>query len=130
MTTGNTTRAVLVGVDFGKGDFAASLDELSLLSRSAGAEPVTTVTGRRASPDAALFVGSGKADEIAEAVADLDLDLVIFDHPLSPAQQRNLERHLKIRVVDRTSLILDIFAQRAQSHEGKVQVELAQLQHL
>ncbi len=130
MTTGNITRAVLVGVDFGKGDFAASLDELSLLSRSAGAEPVTTVTGRRASPDAALFVGSGKADEIAEAVADLDLDLVIFDHPLSPAQQRNLERHLKIRVVDRTSLILDIFAQRAQSHEGKVQVELAQLQHL
>ena len=123
-------RAVLVGVDFGKGDFAASLDELSLLSRSAGAEPVTTVTGRRSSPDPALFVGSGKADEVAEAVTDLDLDLVIFDHPLSPAQQRNLERHLKVRVVDRTSLILDIFAQRAQSHEGKVQVELAQLQHL
>src|SRR3954468_8808473 len=123
-------RAALVGVDFGKGDFAASLEELSLLSKSAGAQPVTTITGRRASPDAALFVGSGKAEEIAEAIADLQLELVIFNHALSPAQQRNLERELKVRVIDRTSLILDIFAQRAQSHEGKVQVELAQLQHL
>lgn len=123
-------RAVLVGVDFGKGDFRASLEELALLSKSAGASPVVSVTGRRASPDSALFVGSGKADEIRDAVADLSLDLVIVNHALSPAQQRNLERHLKIRVVDRTSLILDIFAQRAHSHEGKVQVELAQLQHL
>jgi GTP-binding protein HflX len=123
-------RAALVGVDFGKGDFAASLEELSLLTRSAGAEPVTTIIGRRSSPDAALFVGSGKAQEVADAVADHRLDLVIFNHALSPAQQRNLERFLKVRVVDRTSLILDIFAQRAQSHEGKVQVELAQLQHL
>jgi len=123
-------RAILVGVDFGKGDFAASLEELSLLTRSAGAEPVVTITGRRASPDAALFVGSGKADEIAHAVADHQIDIVIFNHALSPAQQRNLERHLKVRVLDRTSLILDIFAQRAQSHVGKVQVELAQLQHL
>ena len=123
-------RAALVGVDFGKGDFAASLEELSLLCKSAGAEPVTTVIGKRASPDAAFFVGSGKADEIAHAVADFQLDIVIFNHALSPAQQRNLERHLKVRVVDRTSLILDIFAQRAQIHEGKVQVELAQLQHL
>ncbi|GIZ52613.1 GTPase HflX [Noviherbaspirillum aridicola] len=123
-------RAALVGVDFGKGDFAASLEELSLLSRSAGAEPVVTITGKRSSPDAALFVGSGKAEEIAGAVGDEKLDLVIFNHALSPAQQRNLERHLKTRVIDRTSLILDIFAQRAQSHEGKVQVELAQLQHL
>lgn len=123
-------RAALVGVDFGKGDFAASLEELVLLSRSAGAEPVVTITGKRGSPDAALFVGSGKADEIAEAVGDMQLDIVIFNHALSPAQQRNLERHLKVRVLDRTSLILDIFAQRAQSHEGKVQVELAQLQHL
>jgi GTP-binding protein HflX len=123
-------RAALVGVDFGKGDFAASLEELSLLSKSAGAEPVTTIIGKRGSPDAALFVGSGKADEIAQAVNDNQLDIVIFNHALSPAQQRNLERHLKVRVVDRTSLILDIFAQRAQSHEGKVQVELAQLQHL
>ncbi|RJF98719.1 GTPase HflX [Noviherbaspirillum saxi] len=123
-------RAALVGVDFGKGDFAASLEELSLLSKSAGADPVATITGKRSSPDAALFVGSGKADEIANAVVCDKLDLVIFNHALSPAQQRNLERHLKVRVIDRTSLILDIFAQRAQSHEGKVQVELAQLQHL
>lgn len=123
-------RAALVGLDFGKSDFAASLDELYLLAKSAGAEPVTTITGKRASPDAALFVGSGKAEEIAEAVADLELDIVIFNHALSPAQQRNLERLLKVRVLDRTSLILDIFAQRAQSHVGKVQVELAQLQHL
>ncbi len=123
-------RAALVGVDFGKGDFAAGLEELSLLSKSAGADPVVTVTGRRGSPDAALFVGSGKADEIANAVVQEQVDIVIFNHALSPAQQRNLERHLKTRVVDRTSLILDIFAQRAQSHEGKVQVELAQLQHL
>lgn len=123
-------RAVLVGVDFGKGDFLASLEELSLLSKSAGAKPVASVTGRRVSPDSALFVGSGKAEEIRDTVSDLDLDLVIFNHALSPAQQRNLERQLQVRVVDRTSLILDIFAQRAQSHEGKVQVELAQLQHL
>lgn len=123
-------RTALVGVDFGKGDFAASLEELSLLAKSAGAEPLTTITGKRGSPDAALFVGSGKADEVANAVADLELSLVIFNHALSPAQQRNLERHLKVRVIDRTSLILDIFAQRAQSHEGKLQVELAQLQHL
>jgi GTP-binding protein HflX len=123
-------RAALVGVDFGKQDFAASLEELSLLSRSAGAEPVTAVIGKRASPDAALFVGSGKAEEIAQAIGEHQVDIVIFNHALSPAQQRNLERLLKVRIVDRTSLILDIFAQRAQSHEGKVQVELAQLQHL
>jgi len=123
-------RAALVGVDFGKGDFAAGLEELSLLSKSAGADPVTTIIGKRSSPDAAFFVGSGKAEEIAHAVNDDQLDIVIFNHALSPAQQRNLERHLNVRVVDRTSLILDIFAQRAKSHEGKVQVELAQLQHL
>lgn len=123
-------RAALVGVDFGKGDFAASLEELSLLAKSAGAQPSVFITGKRAAPDAALFVGAGKAGEIAEAIAAQELELVIFNHALSPAQQRNLERHLKVRVIDRTSLILDIFAQRAQSHEGKVQVELAQLQHL
>jgi GTP-binding protein HflX len=123
-------RAALVGIDFGKGDFAASLEELVLLSKSAGAEPVVTITGKRASPDAALFVGSGKADEVNQAIQDMQLEIVIFNHALSPAQQRNLERHFKTRVIDRTSLILDIFAQRAQSHEGKVQVELAQLQHL
>ncbi|WP_395824161.1 GTPase HflX [Collimonas sp.] len=123
-------RSALVGVDFGKGDFVASLEELSLLASSAGALPVVTITGKRSSPDAALFVGSGKAQEIADAVLDDELEIVIFNHALSPAQQRNLERVLKVRVLDRTSLILDIFAQRAKSHEGKVQVELAQLQHL
>ena len=123
-------RAGLVGVDFGKEDFAASLEELSLLVKSAGAEPIVVLMAKRSSPDAALFVGSGKAEEIAHAVTDNQLDIVIFNHALSPAQQRNLERELKVRVVDRTSLILDIFAQRAKSHEGKVQVELAQLQHL
>ncbi len=123
-------RAALVGVDFGKDDFAASFDELSQLALSAGAEVITSISCKRASPDAALFIGSGKANELAHIVTDHQLDLVIFNHALSPAQQRNLERHLKTSVVDRTSLILDIFAQRAKSHEGKVQVELAQLQHL
>jgi GTP-binding protein HflX len=129
-TARNEMRAVLIGLDFGKGNFATSLDELFLLSQSAGVTPVTTISGKRASPDAALFVGSGKAQEIADVIADLDLELAIFNHALSPAQQRNLERVLKVRVLDRTSLILDIFAQRAKSHVGKVQVELAQLQHL
>ena len=123
-------RAALAGVDFGDVDFAATLDELVLLAGSAGALPVTTVTARRTAPDAALFFGSGKAEELARIVQDLQIEIVIFNHVLSPAQQRNLERVLKVRVVDRTSLILDIFAQRAKSHEGKIQVELAQLQHL
>ena len=123
-------RAALVGVDFGDSDFAAGLEELSLLASSAGVEPVARITGKRSSPDAAYFIGSGKVDEIGLAVTADQLDIVIFNHALSPAQQRNLERKLNTRVLDRTSLILDIFAQRAQSHEGKVQVELAQLQHL
>lgn len=126
----STTKAVLVGVDFGRAGFEASLEELTLLARSAGAQPVQTVTGKRSSPDAAYYVGSGKADEIAQAVQLYGADVVIFNHALSPAQQRNLEKRLKVSIVDRTSLILDIFAQRAKSHEGKVQVELAQLQHL
>ena len=119
-----------MGVDFGKSDFNSSLEELSLLALSAGAKPISTITCKRASPDSALYVGSGKADEIKHAVLDHQIEVVIFNHALSPAQQRNLEKHLQIRVLDRTSLILDIFAQRAKSHEGKVQVELAQLQHL
>ncbi|MBX9902270.1 MAG: GTPase HflX [Burkholderiaceae bacterium] len=123
-------RAGLVGVDFGKGDFAASMEELELLSQSAGAEVVAEITCKRQSPDAAFYVGSGKADEIAHDVTNSSLDIVIFNHALSPGQQRNLEKHLQVRVVDRTSLILDIFAQRAKSHEGKIQIELAQLQHL
>jgi GTP-binding protein HflX len=128
--TGNTMRAALVGIDFGRGDFTASLEELALLARSAGAEPITTITAKRSSPDPAYFVGSGKADEIGQACLADKIEIVIFNHALSPAQQRNLEKRLNVRVLDRTSLILDIFAQRAQSHEGKLQVELAQLQHL
>jgi len=123
-------RAALVGVDFGEGDFSSSLEELSLLVKSAGVIPVETIRAKRSSPDAAMFIGSGKADEIALLLSQAHLDLVVFNHALSPAQQRNLEKRLNVRVIDRTSLILDIFAQRAQSHEGKVQVELAQLQHL
>ena len=128
--SGNTMRAALVGIDFGTGDFTASLEELALLARSAGAEPITTITAKRNSPDPAHFVGSGKADEIGQACLAERIEIVIFNHALSPAQQRNLEKRLNVRVLDRTSLILDIFAQRAQSHEGKLQVELAQLQHL
>ena len=123
-------RAALVGVDFGAVDFTASLEELALLARSAGAEPINTITAKRNAPDPAYFVGSGKADEIGLAAKADGAEIVIFNHALSPAQQRNLERRLDMRVIDRTSLILDIFAQRAQSHEGKLQVELAQLQHL
>ncbi|NML59550.1 GTPase HflX [Massilia sp. RP-1-19] len=123
-------RAALVGVDFGAGDFDASLEELALLAHSAGAEPITTITAKRSSPDSAYFIGSGKADEVAQAALAEQIEIVIFNHALSPAQQRNLEKRLNVRVLDRTSLILDIFAQRAQSHEGKLQVELAQLQHL
>jgi GTPase len=129
--SGTTTmRAALVGIDFGAGDFSASLDELALLARSAGADPITTITAKRSSPDPAYFAGSGKVDEIGQACLAEHVDLVIFNHALSPAQQRNLEKRLEVRVVDRTSLILDIFAQRAKTNEGKLQVELAQLQHL
>jgi len=122
--------AVLVGVDFGEPDYAESLDEARLLAESAGVRSLKVVKGRREKPDPALFVGKGKADEIAEAVAAEHAPLTIFNHALSPVQERNLEKRLQCRVVDRTSLILDIFAQRARSHEGKVQVELAQLEHL
>jgi GTP-binding protein HflX len=123
-------RALLVEVDFGAGEPEARLAELKDLAASAGAEVADIVTARRARPDPALFAGRGKVDEIAARRAATDADLVIFDHALSGAQQRNLERALQCRVVDRVSLILDIFAQRAQSAEGKLQVELAQLQHL
>ncbi|WP_415767877.1 GTPase HflX [Paraburkholderia sp. J69-1] len=130
MIPANLINAALVGIDFGKTDFEASLEELSLLAKSAGATPAVTLTGRRSSPDAAMFIGSGKAEELRLACEANDIEIVIFNHALSPAQQRNLERALGRRVVDRTSLILDIFAQRARSHEGKLQVELAQLQYL
>ncbi len=125
------TRAVLVGVDVGaSGHFDATLDELALLAASAGDEVVARVTAKRKAPDPALFVGSGKADEIKALVAGTGAHGVIFDQNLSPAQQRNLERHLGVPVADRTGLILDIFAARAQSHEGKLQVELARLQYV
>jgi GTPase len=124
------TPAVLVGVDFGPGSsFDPTLDELALLAQSAGDDPVVRITAKRKAPDAALFVGSGKADEIKAAVQTYQARGVIFDQALSPAQQRNLEQHLGVPVADRTALILDIFAARAQSHEGKLQVELARLQY-
>lgn len=124
-------RVVLVGVDFGPGHpFDATLDELALLAESAGDVPVAKVTAKRRAPDAALFVGSGKADEIKSVVALYQAHGVIFDQALSPAQQRNLERHLGVEVLDRTGLILEIFGARARSHEGKLQVELARLQYL
>jgi GTP-binding protein HflX len=123
-------RAVLVSLDFGTPDHADSLDELQLLSESAGVDVLGVLTGSRAKPDPSTFIGSGKLLEVGEAVEGLKANLVIFNHNISPIQQRNLERDLKVRVLDRTNLILDIFAQRARSHEGKLQVELAQLQHL
>lgn len=123
-------RAVLVQLDLGQGAIEERLSELELLATSAGATVEAVVRGRRSAPDSALFAGSGKVQEIAEALQAHGGDLVIFNHALSPAQQRNLERSLSCRVIDRTALILDIFALRARSHEGKLQVELAQLQHL
>ncbi len=128
---GQPNRAVLVGVDLGSGhSFDPTLDELALLASSAGDEAVARVVCRRSAPDAALFVGSGKADEIKELVLAHGAHGVLFDQTLSPAQQRNLERHLGVPVADRTALILEIFATRAKSHEGKLQVELARLQYL
>ena len=128
---GGPARAILVGVDFGgRGPFDASLDELALLAESAGDVAVARVIARRKAPDAALFVGSGKADEIKALVQGHQAEAVLFDQALSPAQQRNLEQHLGVAVADRTMLILEIFAARAQSHEGKLQVELARLQYL
>lgn len=123
-------RAVLVGVDFGEPRFDGQLHELSALAATAGLEPVATLTCKRRAPDAALFVGSGKADEIRDLARLHGATEVLFDQALSPAQQRNLERHLELPVNDRTLLILEIFAQRARSHEGKLQVELARLQYL
>jgi GTP-binding protein HflX len=122
--------AVLVGVDFGLPHFDSELEELGLLAQTAGLAPVARLICKRKAPDAALFVGSGKADEIKELAAMHQASEVIFDQSLSPAQQRNLERQLDVAVYDRTFLILEIFAQRARSHEGKLQVELARLQYL
>lgn len=123
-------RAVVVQLDFGQPDLEDQLEEVRLLVESAGGVVVAEVFGRRHSPDSKTYAGKGKVHEIAAMLAAGEADLVIFNHELSPAQERNLERELKCRVIDRTSLILDIFALRAASAEGKLQVELAQLEHL
>ena len=121
--------AVLVGLDFGADGYAESLEELRLLAESAGLRPRTSIGGKRQRPDTALFAGSGKVEEIGAAVREHDAVVVVFNHELSPAQQRNLEKELDCPVLDRTGLILGIFARRARSHEGKLQVELAQLEY-
>src|SRR5574343_372149 len=124
------TLATLVQLGFCQGLIEERLSEVSLLAQSAGASVVGIVQGRRQAPDPAHFVGKGKADEIGFVAQSNEADIVIFNHDITAAQQRNLERKLNCRVVDRSALILDIFALRAKSHEGKLQVELAQLQHL
>ncbi|WP_436138534.1 GTPase HflX [Acidovorax sp. LjRoot74] len=121
---------MLVGVDFGLPHFDGELEELGLLAQTAGMQPVARITCKRKAPDAALFIGSGKADEIRALAQMHGAVEVLFDQSLSPAQQRNLERHIELPVNDRTLLILEIFAQRARSHEGKLQVELAKLQYV
>ena len=123
-------RAVLVQLDLGQDLIDERLSELKLLVLSAGASVEAVVQGKRSAPDAKLFAGSGKVQEIGEALRAHEADIVVFNHVLAPGQQRNLERVLECMVIDRTALILDIFAQRARSHEGKLQVELAQLEHL
>jgi GTP-binding protein HflX len=123
-------RALIISVDLGAPDHTAHAEEFDMLARGAGAEVVATLTAKRSRPDAAYFIGTGKLEEAVLLAQATDAEVVLFDQPLSPAQQRNLERQLNVRVVDRVALILDIFALRAKSHEGKLQVELAQLQHL
>jgi GTP-binding protein HflX len=125
-----TAPTILVGVDLGLPNFDSQLEELGLLALTAGLTPVARVTCKRKAPDAALFIGSGKAEEIKLLAHQTGATEVLFDQALSPAQQRNLERHLELPVNDRTLLILEIFGQRARSHEGKLQVELARLQYL
>jgi GTP-binding protein HflX len=121
---------LLIGVDLGLPHFDAELDELAQLASTAGLVPVARMTCKRRAPDAALFVGTGKAQEIKESALLYGASEILFDQALSPAQQRNLERLLEMPVNDRTMLILQIFAQRARSHEGKLQVELARLQYV
>ena len=123
-------RAILVHVALHGAPDADELQEFSELARSAGAEVQELVTIQRKVPDTRLYIGGGKADEIHELIAAREAELVIFDNALSPSQERNLEKIFECRVLDRSGLILDIFAQRARSHEGKLQVELAQLRHL
>lgn len=123
-------QAVLVHIEFPNEGDREDLRELEMLVSSAGVNALTIVQGSRQSPHAKFFVGSGKAEEIAEIVKLHSADVIIFNHELTPSQERNLEAVCKCRVLDRTSLILDIFAQRARTHEGKLQVELAQLRHI
>lgn len=123
-------RALLVSLDTGEFDAQASLDELYELVKSAGAEPVSSVMQKRPAPDTAFCVGSGMLEEIANACRVQEIDLLVFDRELTPTQIRNIEDKTDVRVVDRTMLILDIFAQRARSSEGKLQVELAQLKYM
>ena len=123
------TQALLVSVDTGGFDAEASLDELFELVKSAGAEPVLAVTQKLQKPETATFVGSGKLEEIKQICAEREIDLIVVDSELSPTQIRNIENETDVRVVDRTTLILDIFALRAKSKEGKLQVELAQLKY-
>jgi GTP-binding protein HflX len=123
-------RAVLVRLGIGAAADPEDIEEFEQLARSAGAIPVMNIGGRRDRPDPRFFVGSGKAEEIKAAAAAHDAEVVLFDHPLSPSQERNLEKLIERRVLSRAGLILDIFAQRARSHEGKLEVELAQLKHI
>ncbi|ASK35427.1 ribosome rescue GTPase HflX [Alloalcanivorax mobilis] len=128
--TGVGERAVLVHIDLPDAVGREDLDEFHHLVTSAGVIPEAQLLGKRDRPDPALFIGSGKSEELAALVRESEADVVLFNHSLSPAQERNLERAVKCRVLDRTGLILDIFAQRAATHEGRLQVELAQLRHL
>jgi GTP-binding protein HflX len=123
-------RAVLVRLGIGAPVDQEDLDEFAQLAESAGVSAATTVTGRRDRPDPRYFLGSGKAEEVRDVVRDSCAEVVLVDHALSPSQERNLEKLVGVRVLDRSALILDIFAQRARSHEGKLEVELAQLRHL
>ena len=123
-------RALLVGIDTGEYDAEGSIEELSELVESAGADPVAVVMQKRDKPDGATCIGSGRLEEIKEFCTDNDIDFIVFDTELTPTQIRNIEQETDIRTIDRTMLILDIFAIRAKSNEGKLQVELAQLKYL
>ncbi|MFV2060547.1 MAG: ribosome rescue GTPase HflX [Gammaproteobacteria bacterium] len=123
-------RAIIVHIEFYGSTVEDSLAEFKELARSAGAEVLDVVTGSRTAPDPRHFIGKGKIEELKTLVQSLDAEIVLFNHELSPAQERNIEASIECRVLDRTGLILDIFAQRARTHDGKLQVELAQLSHM
>ncbi len=123
-------RAALVHINFRSPQYNEEFDEFLLLAQSSGITPAAIIKGSRAVPDPRCFIGSGKVDELAQQARQQQLELIVFNHALTPAQERNIEKIVSCRVLDRVGLILDIFAQRARSHEGKLQVELAQLQHL